>query len=139
MKTQPLAAVIAAATPFPIIYERGDLLPSAKRNGTDGRYFPHILLGGKKRNRICINAGGGPMEEHEANAALLAHSPAALKRCVEALELDLLFHSRAFTHHSLPDFQAKGYTGTGDGNEMRAWLNKLKDDALAAANNVEVP
>lgn len=50
-----------------------------------------------------------------------------------ALQLDMLFHSRPFTRNSLADFKAAGYTGTDDGKEMRAWLESVKNAAIAKA------
>lgn len=67
-------------TPGPWFYDDGE----------NGRYFPHVVLGGsnpKSREFIVVNTtrgqNGGTMEECQANARLIAAAPellAALKQ-----------------------------------------------------------
>lgn len=52
-------------------YERGELMPSSIRDGTDHRYFPSIYVGDSSRG-LAFNGGSGSMEQVEARAELVS-------------------------------------------------------------------
>lgn len=57
-------------------------------NLDEDRYFPSVEIGmrGNRPDRIAINAGGGPMEEHRANARLIAAAPDMLEELKRLLK-----------------------------------------------------
>lgn len=63
----------------------------------------------------------------------LAIKMAASPELLEALQLDLTFHSRPFVADSIKEFRAAGYTGLAEGNEMRHFLNEKKLAAITKA------
>lgn len=111
MKTKPLSEVVQSATP----------LPYRAKKSSDG-----IVIA----NESAYASGAASVttvprirSEYESNAALLAHSPAALLKCVEALEDCVESLSR------LPD---------ADNAYRVTCLNQARA-ALAFATSVPVP
>lgn len=52
---------------------------------------------------------------------------------LEALRLDILYHSRPFAGNSLADFEDAGYRGTANKSDMEEWLEERKRAALSQA------
>lgn len=52
-------------------------------------YFPHVKIGmrGDIADRLIVNVGGGPFEEHDANARLIGAAPKLYDACEKAQRL----------------------------------------------------
>lgn len=80
----------------------------------------------------CVPPEADFLGEMDANAALIVAAPDML----EALELDVVFHSRPFVRDSAIEFRAAGYTGPCDSAAMRTFLH---DKKLAALRKAKAP
>lgn len=104
----------------------------------DNRERPFIrctknYFGAEKGASICKISTVLPSLECEANARIIASAPELL----EALQLDVVFHSRQFVRDSIEEFRAVGYRGPCVSDEMKAFLLSKKQAAIAKATQPE--
>jgi hypothetical protein len=77
----------------------------------------------------------GRQAADRVNFADIIDQNTAAPELLEALQLDMTFHSRPFVRDSIEEFRAMGYHGPAASSEMNDFLEGLKQNALAKVTN----